>query len=264
MKLNLSERLRVMAEFAKADDVVADIGTDHGYLPIWLLQNKRCKSVILTDINKGPLEKAYFNIKKYLGKAEADLRQGNGLSVLNKGEVDTVIIAGMGGMLIKKILKADADIISDLKRIILQPHRDVKILREYLINSGNFIIIDERVVKEREKYSEIIVAVPVGCECEIDEKFLLYKEKTLKLANKSNLPKNFFMEFPELYLCGDKECKALLKYRLRGSMLIRDSIINKAGTEEAALRLSYIENRIKNIKEFIKIQEMYSDNLIDS
>ena len=52
-------------------------------------------------------------------------------------------------------------------------------------------------MKEREKYSEIIVAVPVGCE--IDEKFLLYKEKTLKLANKSNLPKNFFMEFPELY-----------------------------------------------------------------
>ena len=100
MELKLSERLQMMADAVAEGAAAADIGTDHGYLPIWLACNKRCRRVILSDINHGPLRKAQENIQNYLPDFPFDLRQGSGISVLDPGDADTVIIAGMGGNLI--------------------------------------------------------------------------------------------------------------------------------------------------------------------
>ena len=251
MELNLSERLALIAEAVRPGDVIADIGTDHGYLPIWLIQNKICQKAILADINEGPLEKAEFNIKKYLGDAEIDLRKGNGLKILHPGEADTIVIAGMGGILIKKILAASSNTAKSANRLILQPRRDAAILREYLINESGFIIVEEKVVIEKKKFSEIMVAVP--SEDVIDDETRLKLKFVENLADRSGLPEEFFYEFPKLYFYGNKSVEDMIKFRLKGALMIKDSIIKRAYTSESRVKLSIIENRIKHLEIFLNL-----------
>ena len=88
-------------------NVVADIGTDHAYVATELIKTNRAKRVIATDVNQGPLNAAIENIKKNNMENVIETRLGSGLSVLKKGEADTIIIAGMGGELICEIIKKD-------------------------------------------------------------------------------------------------------------------------------------------------------------
>ena len=100
-----SKRLLEIASLVEENSIVADIGTDHGYIPVYLMEEARAKRVIGSDISKGSLNKIvnYVRMKKLEDKI--DTRLGNGLEVLRPFEVDTVIIAGMGGMLIRDILE---------------------------------------------------------------------------------------------------------------------------------------------------------------
>ena len=130
----------------------ADIGTDHAYVPIKLYEAG--KKVIATDIMPGPLKIAAENVKKQ--NAQVELRLGGGLSPINKGEVDTVIIAGMGGEMIEKILTDDADKTEDVT-FVLQPMNSQYELRTFLLNKG-FYIIEEDLAQEGFKVYNLIVA----------------------------------------------------------------------------------------------------------
>lgn len=130
----------------------ADIGTDHAYVPIKLAQAGF--KVIATDIMPGPLKIAAENVKKQ--NARVELRLGGGLFPINKGEVDCIIIAGMGGEMIEKILSEDEEKAKDVK-LILQPMNSQYELREYLLNNG-FDILEEDLTVEGFKVYNLIVA----------------------------------------------------------------------------------------------------------
>lgn len=155
--MKLSERLMAIANLVPKNSIVADIGTDHGYIPAYLIENKKSKKVIGTDISKGSLDKIIQYVKELGFEDKIDSRLGDGLEVIKPYEVDTVIIAGMGGLLIRDILEKDKEISDSIMDFILQPMVAVKELRQYLIEN-NFEIINEGLVKEENKYYEIIYA----------------------------------------------------------------------------------------------------------
>ncbi|ABR49135.1 protein of unknown function DUF633 [Alkaliphilus metalliredigens QYMF] len=156
MTIKLPSRLKKIAQLVPKGSRLADIGTDHGYIPIYLLQNEMTPFVIAGDVNEKPLESAKENIKQYGYEAVAETRLGSGLEVLKPGEVDTVIIAGMGGLLISDILQNDPEVASSIHTFILQPMQTPEVLRRYLVKHG-FQIKQDILVQEDHRIYEIIL-----------------------------------------------------------------------------------------------------------
>ena len=163
---------------------VADIGADHGYLAIELATKKFCK-VIATDKNSKPVEAARKNICAAGMEKIIEVRQGDGLKVLQAGEVDTICIAGMGGALIAKILEESPEILESVRKLILQPMNAAEELRKFL-PENNWYITGEELAEEGGIIYEIICAEkkftgkPTGKESSpLLKKFYLQKEKKL-------------------------------------------------------------------------------------
>jgi len=154
-----SKRLLEIASLVKKNSIVGDIGTDHGYLPVYLIENNISKKVIGSDISKGSLNKIIDYVKSKGLEDEIDTRLGNGLEVIKPFEIDTVIIAGMGGILIRDILDKNWKLSKSINNFILQPMIGAKELRHYLLNNG-YTILENRLVKEDGKYYEVIYARP--------------------------------------------------------------------------------------------------------
>lgn len=157
MEIQLTPRLKKIANQVSPGNKVADIGTDHGYIPIYLAQKKISDFVIASDVNEGPIRSANSNIKKYKCDQKIITRLGSGMQTIKPKEVDTVIIAGMGGILITEILEASIQVTKSIKAFILQPMQAQSILRKYLVKN-NFKIEKDLLVKEEHKIYEIIVA----------------------------------------------------------------------------------------------------------
>lgn len=185
--MSLSNRLQTIANFIPQNTIVADIGTDHGYIALFLIENKICKKVIATDISKNSLDKIVANVKQTKYEKDIDMRVGDGLGPIKAFEVDTVVIAGMGGLLIKDILDKDKTKRDSITNFILQPNIAGRELREYLYQN-NFQIMDEKLVKEDGKFYEVIWAQK-GKDWVEDEIYYEIGEKLLK--NKDPLLKEF-------------------------------------------------------------------------
>lgn len=151
MKINLSIRMKMNAALVPEGSRVADIGCDHGYVAMWLADHKSCPVVIATDKNEGPVRRAKKNMKDAGYDGCVDVRMGDGLSVINPGEADTVLIAGMGGMLICEILSASPDVLQTVDTLILQPQSDVEEVRRH-IHSLGYYIDKESICMEEGKY----------------------------------------------------------------------------------------------------------------
>ncbi len=163
----LTPRLKEIASLIPKGSLVADIGTDHAYLPIWLSMNGYCKSIIASDIKIGPVHRAEEMVGRYGQMDKISVRLGAGLDTLSKGEVNCIVIAGMGGLIIADILKDGSDIIRYDDTLILQPMTAAEELREFLINNG-FSIEDERLAKEDKKIYHIIKATKKESRIEYD------------------------------------------------------------------------------------------------
>ncbi len=253
MKLKLSDRMQAIADHVNPEDVVADIGTDHGYIPIWLTLNKKCKYAILADINKGPLKKAAESIKKYAADEKYDIRLGNGIEVLSYGEVDTIIIAGMGGILIKNILAADIQKTKLFKKMILQPRNNSEILRQWLNNLEGFQITCEEVIKEIDKFSEIITVTAVEYVSEEEKDIIVASDKMKQIME---IPEDFYLDIPVLYLSfvNDTVIEYLNK-RLSVAEYIADSIRNKGQVNTVSQQLEDAETKVRYIRRFLKEAE---------
>lgn len=132
--------------------IIADIGTDHAYIPIYLIENNMAERVIASDIKEGPAGIAKDNIKSHGLADKIEIRLGSGLSVLDEGEADTIIIAGMGGILISEIIDADIDIAKKSK-LILQPMNAQYELRKYLLSHGFKIMNEDMAVEGFKVYN---------------------------------------------------------------------------------------------------------------
>mgnify|MGYP000525545490 CR=1 FL=1 len=119
--VKISDRLKTAASLIREGAVLADVGTDHGYVPIYLLEQKKIKSAIAMDINKGPLERAREHIHLYGMDAYIQTRLSDGVAALEKGEADSILVAGMGGGLVMHILEEGKDICQAAGELILHP-----------------------------------------------------------------------------------------------------------------------------------------------
>lgn len=159
MNYDLSLRLQTCLDALTPLQTVADVGTDHAYLPCVGILNGKIKKAIAADIGVGPLEAAKATIARYHLNEQIETRLGPGLTVLKPSEVEGVVIAGMGGKLIVSILEDNVSLSRSFKRLVLQPNIDANLLREWLANH-QFEIIDEKIVLDEGKFYEIIVATP--------------------------------------------------------------------------------------------------------
>ena len=153
--MNLSKRLSAVAAMIPQGTSIADIGTDHAYLPIELIQNHTVRHAIAMDINEGPLRIAEKHIHEYGLSDEIECRLSDGMAGLKQGEADCAVIAGMGGDLISRIISDDPDKVMEL---VLSPHTHPETVRRTL-RDINYLIIDESMILDSGKYYTVIRAV---------------------------------------------------------------------------------------------------------
>lgn len=156
-ELRLVGRLAALAACVPQGARLADIGTDHAYLPIELIQNNVIISAIAGDVHKGPYKAAREHVENLGLQEKISVRLGNGLAVLSPAEVDTVVIAGMGGQTIVEILNQQPEIVKSLERLILQPMVGAAGVRRWLVQNKWFLAA-ECLVEEDDRLYEIIVA----------------------------------------------------------------------------------------------------------
>ncbi len=194
MMIRLTNRLYAIAKQVQEGASVADIGTDHGYVPVYLIQNHIAKKIIATDIHQGPLKIAQNTIAEYGLQSYIELRLGNGLEVISPGEVDTVIVAGMGGLLIRDILSQHIETARTIHRFILQPMNAQAELREWLLKNA-FKIIHEELAMEGQRIYEIIVAenghqeIGERINLEISPKLIQKKDPLLRIFIQKKIQK---------------------------------------------------------------------------
>ena len=139
-EVKLSKRLERIASFVQPGSRVADIGTDHGYVPIWLVQKGVCPSALAMDVRKGPLERAEEHVEEVGLSGKIELRLSDGLAKLKAGEADTVVIAGMGGKLTCRILEQGRHVWENWsegkERLILSPQSEQDEVRHFLEEQG--------------------------------------------------------------------------------------------------------------------------------
>lgn len=147
-KLELTLRLQRLADWVTPGACVADIGTDHGCLPVWLVLNGRCTGAIASDIRKGPLSRAEETAAFYGVSGRVDLRLCDGLAGIAPEEADTIVIAGMGGENITMILAAAPWTADGKHTLLLQPMSRAEVLRGFLSDHG-YRILREQLVLDR-------------------------------------------------------------------------------------------------------------------
>jgi len=154
---SLPPRLAAIAALIPPGESVADIGTDHAYLPIFLIQSGKSPKVIATEVNKGPFENACIRIKALGLEKKIDLRLGDGLKVLKPGEAAIAVLAGIGGNSIIDIFEKSPEVMRTIRRLVLNPATDFGKVRKWLILHGWFIK-DEDLVLEQGNFYQIIAA----------------------------------------------------------------------------------------------------------
>ncbi|WP_102691317.1 tRNA (adenine(22)-N(1))-methyltransferase [Rummeliibacillus pycnus] len=153
----LSKRLEKVASFVPQNAIVADIGSDHAYLPCYLVLNNLVTSAIAGEVVKGPYESACHEVQKEGLQEKITVRLADGLQAIEQDDhVTAITIAGMGGPLIASILEKDVDRLISVKRLILQPNIHAVAIREWAVRR-NWKIIEEEIVKEDDKIYEILV-----------------------------------------------------------------------------------------------------------
>ena len=158
--IKLSKRMNAVADMVTPGNVLADIGTDHGYVPIALVQQGKIPRAIAMDINAGPLQRANEHISMCQLEDYIETRLSDGVAALEAGEAETILIAGMGGDLVIHIIDAGMAVCRQAEELILQPQSELAKVRRYL-REHCFQIIDEDMIIEDGKYYPMMKVVPV-------------------------------------------------------------------------------------------------------
>jgi tRNA (adenine22-N1)-methyltransferase len=156
--MKLSNRLKTIASFVPEGSKVADVGTDHGYIPIHLVQEGKAKHAIAMDVRKGPLMRAESHIAEAGLTDVIEVRLSDGLLKLNKNEADCVVIAGMGGELMIHILEEGKDLWDNIPCWVLSPQSELQKMRRFLVEQA-FFVEQETMIKEDGKYYVVMRAV---------------------------------------------------------------------------------------------------------
>ncbi|MCR4695356.1 MAG: class I SAM-dependent methyltransferase [Pseudobutyrivibrio sp.] len=153
--IKLSPRLKLIYDMVPACDTVADVGCDHGYLFLSLLENGVAKKAIAMDVNKGPLELAKKNASEAGLISNVQFRLSNGFAALTPGEADVICLCGMGGVLMQRILDAGKTVAKEATCLVVEPQSEYRQFREF-ISKEHFCIIDEELCTEENKIYPIM------------------------------------------------------------------------------------------------------------
>ena len=230
----LSKRLLTVAGMVENDSVVADIGTDHAYIPIYLVEQGVCKKAIAMDVNPGPLERAREHILASGLSEQIVTRLSDGLAKLSENEADTYVIAGMGGPLMVSILARRMDLLQKGKTLVLQPQSEIGEVREFLIHN-HYKIIREEMFYDMEKTYVAMKAI-------ISKESITYT-KTQYIFGKLLLENLNPVLFE--YLQKQKEVYEKLVIRLEDNI-----------TKQTMLRKAECEQMLVYINEALKYYEM--------
>ncbi len=157
--MELTKRMKAIADLVSKGYKMADIGTDHAYIPIYLIESDKSPQAIAMDINEGPLMRAKEHVAESGVIHRIQLRLSDGLEKLAPGEVESVVIAGMGGALVIKILKKDWNVTINLKECILQPQSEIAKVRAFLLQEG-FLFVEEDIILEDGKFYPMMKVIP--------------------------------------------------------------------------------------------------------
>ena len=149
--MELSKRLQAVADLVSEGLVVADVGTDHGYIPIYLIETEKSSKAFAMDVNKGPLLRAKEHIAEHGLEACIETKLSDGVRALQKGECECVVVAGMGGALTIKIMEEGKDIFRSLKEFVLQPQSELQKVRAYLYQNA-YSVVEENMVLDDGKF----------------------------------------------------------------------------------------------------------------
>jgi len=189
--IELGERLTRVASFVPNGSKVCDVGSDHAYLPVYLIQNDQIACAIAGEVVEGPYLSAKQTVCDYRMENRIEVRLGDGLQILSKeDDITAVTICGMGGELISRILEAgyNGGHLNGRERLILQPNVAEHFVREWLMNHS-YHIVEETVVEDNHRLYEIIVAEPVDKRVEYTELELKYGPILLKESSELSVAK---------------------------------------------------------------------------
>lgn len=236
MRIELSKRLGAVADMVTPGMRLADVGTDHGYLPIYLVKEGIIPSAIAMDINKGPLCKAKEHIEEMGLSEKIETRLSDGLSAVTSEEVDAMITAGMGGGLVIHILAAQKETADGLKELILQPQSEIDKVRAYLCENG-YRIVQENMIYEDGKYYPMMKAVKGDVE--------IYSKEELEYGKRLLEEKHpVLKQFLEWEVTHQKEILLALK---------------RQDSKRTKERAGEVEEKIEEIEQILK--ERYIDDL---
>jgi tRNA (adenine22-N1)-methyltransferase len=181
----LSDRLATVANYIPKGSRIADIGSDHAYLPCHMVKKGAVRYAIAGEVAEGPYQSALKQVQLEGLTKSIDVRKGDGLEVIQPGEVECITIAGMGGTLITSILEAGKDKLVNVERLILQPNVGAHAIRSWLCEN-NWRLVSESILKEEGKIYEVLVAQNGTGEdiyCDMQELELLFGPYLLKEKN---------------------------------------------------------------------------------
>ena len=207
--MQLSLRLSAIADMVTEGNRLVDVGCDHGYLPVYLVQNGKVPAAIAMDVRKGPLSRAQEHIRQYGLEEYIKTRLSDGLGALEAGEGDTLVIAGMGGPLMERILTDGASVRDSFSELILQPQSDIPHFRRFIQNEG-WEIVEENMIEEEGKIYPMM---------RVQKAQMPLIEK-----RKSDLPYSLEEAFGKFLL--DSGNLVLLQY-LKRELRIREEILEK-------------------------------------
>lgn len=232
--MKLSRRMKSVAAMVTNGNVLADIGTDHGYVPIALVQKSYIPRAIAMDINEGPLQRAREHIAECGLQCRIDTRLSDGVAALSVGEADTILIAGMGGELVIRILTQGEEVCRSAAELILQPQSEIHKVRCFL-RENNYKIVDEDMVFEDGKYYPMIKVVPV-------------EQDTVWTKVESSVMRSCDIYGPLLLKNGNPVLRKFLVYEHAQLLSILHNLELQNKSEK-------IEQRITQIKEKIEYNE---------
>ena len=229
--MKLTPRLAAIADLISSGSIVADIGTDHAYLPVYLIQEQICQSVVASDSNLSPLKQAMETVAAFNCLHKVELRYGDGLSILSKDDdVDTIIVAGLGGKAIIAILQRGQEKLAHIRQLILQPMNDSGLLRLFLAKNG-YALANELLVMEGKRLYEIILAKP-GTENEKDFFRLSIGPRLLE-------------QRPPLLI-------DLINNKVRKLRVVRDNLV-RAKQKDVSAKIKEVEQLITLLEEVLSV-----------
>lgn len=239
--IQLSKRLNAACEMVNIHSRVADVGTDHGFVPIYLMENNIADHVVAMDVNEGPLERATEHVREHGFEGRIEIRLSDGLEKLSEGEADTLICCGMGGLLMMRILEEGRPKEKGITHMILQPQSDLFGFRKYLYEN-HFFIEEEREIFEDGKY---YTAMKAGTSDNIEDPYekafeAFCKKVEMDKARAITICHRFG---PTLILKTDEVLKQYLEHELE----LCDKIILKLSENEHSDRMRDIINKKNDI-----------------